>query len=329
MSTTNDILVVAEHDGGQVKKVALELTTKARMLSGALGGAVIAVAVGPGAAATADRLGAYGAGTVYVGEDEAYAKYSIAPAAASIAALVEQVKPKLILFSATPTGKDIAARVAAKTGAGIVANGLDVTFNDGGFNVATAIFGGTLNVTSGFTSEGPNIVVLRPNAVAPEQVGGTAKVEALSAPIPQEALLAQIIDSVVEAGAQAPLEEAAVICSGGRGVGGPEGFDVVRALADELGGVVGASRAAVDAGWIPYANQVGQTGKTVKPQLYVACGISGAIQHKVGMQTSSYIVAINKNPDAPIFQFADCCIVGDLFQVVPELIKEVKKRKQV
>lgn len=327
--STNNILVVAEHNGGQVKKVALELTTKARMLAGGLGGSVVAVALGPGAAATVDKLGPYGASTVYVNEDEAYVKYSIAPAAASIASLVDTVQPKLILFSATPTGKDIASRVAAKTGAGIMANGLDVTLSDGAFQVATSIFGGTLNVTSTFAGDGPNIVVLRPNAVAPEQVGGTAKAEALSAPIPQEALLAKVLDSVVEAGAQAPLEEAAIICSGGRGVGGPEGFDVIRALAAEFGGVVGASRAAVDAGWIPYAHQVGQTGKTVKPQLYVACGISGAIQHKVGMQTASYIVAINKNPDAPIFQFADCCIVGDLFQVVPELIKEVKKRKQV
>ena len=329
MSTTNDILIVAEHSGGQPKKVALELATKGKMLADKTGGSVVAVALGPGAAAVADRLGSYGASTVYVNEADTYVQYSIAPAAATIAALVQKLNPKLILFSATPTGKDIASRVAAKTGAGIMANGLDVTFSDGGFQVATSIFGGTLNVTSGFTGEGPNIVVLRPNAVAPEQVGGTAKVEALDAPIPQEALLAKIIDSVVEAGAQAPLEEASIICSGGRGVGGPEGFDVIRALAAEFGGVVGASRAAVDAGWIPYAHQVGQTGKTVKPQLYVACGISGAIQHKVGMQTSSYIVAINKNPDAPIFQFADCCIVGDLFQVVPELIKEVRKRKQV
>jgi electron transfer flavoprotein alpha subunit len=328
VSTTNDILIVAEHEGGQAKKVALELATKAKMLAGGTGGSVYAVALGPGAPAVVDRLGPYGVGTVYVNDAETYAQYSIGPAAASVAALVEQLKPKLILFSATPTGKDVAARVSAKVGAGIMANALDVTYKEGGFNVLTSIFGGTLDMTKTFVGDGAAIVVLRPNAVAPEQVGGTAKAEALNAPVPPEAMLAKVIDRVVEAGAQAPLEEAAIICSGGRGVGGPEGFAAIESVAEVFGGVVGASRAAVDAGWISYSHQVGQTGKTVKPQLYVACGISGAIQHKVGMQTSSYIVAINKNPDAPIFQFADCCIVGDLFQIIPELVTEVKKRKQ-
>jgi electron transfer flavoprotein alpha subunit len=326
--STNDILILAEHNGDQLKKVALELTTKAKKLAEDRNGNAIALVLGPGAAGAAEKLGSYGADVVLVNEDKNYADYYIGPAAGTLAAVIAERKPGLILCPGTPSGKDIAARAAAKTNAGIITNVLDVAFKNGGFEVAVSIFGGSFNVTKTFVGDGPAIVLARPNAFVPEQLNGAGKVEILNAPIAKEELLVKIIERVVEAGAQAPLEEAAVIVAGGRGIGGPEGFEMLDELAAEFGGVVGASRAAVDSGWISYPHQVGQTGKSVKPQLYVACGISGAIQHKVGMQTSSYIVAINKNPDAPIFQFADCCIVGDLFQIVPELTKEIKKRKQ-
>jgi electron transfer flavoprotein alpha subunit len=326
--STNDILILAEHESGQAKKVALELATKAKQLAAKCGGSTIAVALGPGAAGTIQKLSTYGADSILVNEDQKFLDFSIGPAAGTMAAVIEERKPKLILCPATPIGKDIASRAAAKTGAGIISNAVDVEFKDGGFEVTVSIFGGSITVTKTFVGDGPAIVLVRPNAFTAEQINGEGKVENLNAPIAPEAMLAKIIDRVVEAGAQAPLEEAAVIVSGGRGIGGAAAFEMLKELADEFGGVVGASRAAVDSGWISYPHQVGQTGKTVKPQLYVACGISGAIQHKVGMQTANYIVAINKNPDAPIFQFADCCIVGDLFQVVPELTKEIKKRKQ-
>lgn len=325
--STNDVLIYAEHDGGQVKKIALEVTTKAKRVAGELGGSVLAVALGPNASQTVAKLGEYGADKVFVSEDEAYVKYSIGPAASALSSIAAETKPRLIIMSATATGKDIAARVAAKTGGGIIAAALDVAVKDGDVRVLTSVFGGALDVSKAFAGDGPGIVLLRPNAVAPEAVGGAASMETIAAAIPARAMLAKIVDRVVESVGQAPLEEAVVVVAGGRGAGGTEGFALLQTLANEVGGVVGASRAAVDVGWIGYSQQIGQTGKTVKPMVYFACGISGAIQHKVGMLTSNYIIAVNKNPEAPIFQFADCCIVGDLFEVVPELLKEVKKRR--
>ncbi len=329
MSTTNDIWVFVEQENGEPKRVALELATKARELAGALGGTSAAVALGPGAAGAAKKLGIYGAATVFVSEDEKLAKYSITPQAQVLADLISQRNPRLVLFPATPTGKDVAAQVSARLGAGVLTNAVDVSLRDGTFTSIAPAFGGTIDVVSTTVGDGPQIVAVRPNAFLPMQVGGEAQVVAIDVPVKQDSLLAEIVDTIVEAGADAPLEEASCIVSGGRGIGGPENFKVISDLAKELGAVVGASRAAVDAGWISYPHQVGQTGKVVKPNLYIACGISGAIQHKVGMQTSKVIVAINKNADAPIFEFADLGIVGDVLEIVPKLTEEIRKRKQM
>ncbi len=223
--------------------------------------------------------------------------------------------------------RDVAGRVAARLGCGLIANAVEVGAKDGAITAIKPAFGGALQVTSSFVGEGPHLLVARPNAFIARSLGSQAEVEEIPASLDERALLARVIEQVAGSAATVSLEEAQIIVSGGRGLGGPENFRLIQDLAEVLGAQVGASRAAVDAGWIPYAHQVGQTGKTVKPALYIACGISGAIQHKVGMQTSGLIVAINKNPDAPIFQFADLGVVGDLFHVVPQLIQEVKKRK--
>lgn len=329
MGTTNDVWVFVEHNNGAPKKIALELATKARELAAALGGSTAAVAFGPGAAATAERLGAYGASKVYAAEDEAFANFYVTPHAKVLADLVREKQPKLLLFGSTPNGKDVAARLAAKLDLGIIVNAVDVNVANGQLVALKPAFGGALNVNSAFVDGRTSVLLLRPNAVAPVQVGGTASVEKAAAALADSDLLSKVVERVEEPGAAAPLEEASIIVSGGRGLGGPEPFAMLRQLADALGGTVGASRAAVDAGWIPYSHQVGQTGKTVKPQLYIACGISGAIQHKVGMQTSSYIVAINKNGDAPIFSFCDLGIVGDLFKIVPALAEAIQQRKQM
>ncbi|MBI4321126.1 MAG: electron transfer flavoprotein subunit alpha/FixB family protein [Chloroflexi bacterium] len=328
MSATNDIWVFVEQEGGEPKKVALELSTKARELASALGGTAAAVVLGPGAAGIAKKLGAYGAATVMVSEDDKLAKYSITPQAQVLADLIDEKKPRLVLFPATPVGKDVAAQVSALVGAGVLTNSVDVSIRDGAITSTAPAFGGSIEVTSTTGGGATQIIAVRPNAILPQQVGGEAQVVQIDIPVKDQSLLARIVDTIVESGAEAPLEEASCIVAGGRGIGGGENFKVIEDLAKELGAAVGASRAAVDAGWISYPHQVGQTGKTVKPNLYIACGISGAIQHKVGMQTSKVIVAINKNADATIFEFADLGIVGDVFEIVPKLTDEIRKRKQ-
>jgi electron transfer flavoprotein alpha subunit len=325
---SNDIWVFVEHDKGEPKKVSLELATKAKELADALGGSSAAVAFGPGAGSTAKKIGLYGAGTLYASEDEQLVKYSITPQAQVLADLIAEKKPRVVLFPNTSVAKDVAAQVSAKIGAGVLTNAIDVALKDGAITSLAPAFGGSIEVTSTVVGDATQFIVVRPNALLPQQVGSDAQVVSISANVKDNSLLAQVIDVVIESGADAPLEEAAVIVAGGRGVGGGENFRVLDDLAKELGAAVGASRAAVDAGWIQYPHQVGQTGKTVKPNLYIACGISGAVQHKVGMQTSKVIVAINKNPDSPIFEFADLGIVGDMFDIVPKLTEEVRKRKQ-
>ena len=292
-----------------------------------LGGTAVAVALGPGAKSAADKLGNFGVTKLYASEDARFTEYCVTPHAQVIADLMKENAPRLLMLPATPGSKDIASQLQAKARLGLIANVVDATVQDGGVQVKVPIFGGSLETTKTWAGNNTAVMLVRPNAFTPAQDSGKAKVEDITVGIANESLLAKIVERVTEAGADAPLEEAAIIVSGGRGIGGPEHFDVIESLAKALGGAVGASRAAVDSGWIAYSHQVGQTGKTVKPALYIACGISGAIQHKVGMQTASTIVAINKNPDAPIFTFCDFGIVGDLFEVLPKLTEEVKKRK--
>ena len=312
--------VASGGDGNTVKKATLELLTAARAL-----GEPSAVVVGaPGVAATVkDTLGEYGAAKVYVAESDEIAGYSVAPKAEALAAVVAQASPAAVLISSSPENKEIAARLAFKIGSGILTDAVAVD-SDG---ATQSIFGGAITVQSTVRTGVP-VVTVRPNSYAPEPAPAAAEEVAVEVALSDSAKAAKILDSVVEEkGSRPQLSDASVVVSGGRGIGNADNFAIIEKLADSLGAAVGASRAVVDAGWVPHTMQVGQTGVTVSPQLYIAVGISGAIQHRAGMQTSKTIVAINKDPEAPIFELADFGVVGDLFQVAPQLAEEISKRK--
>jgi electron transfer flavoprotein alpha subunit len=321
-----EVLVLAEHTGsGEVKKVTLELLTAARRL-----GSPSVVWTGPGSDAGIARLGEYGAEKVYVADSPDFASYVVAPTAELLARLVAEKSPAAVLVAGTTEGKEVAGRLAVKTGSGVLTDAVNVTAGGGGGPVAEQPnFGGAITVHSSVRAGTP-VIAVRPNAVTPEASPGAAAVEAVSFTSSDAARAAQVSERVVaERGARPDLTEAQVVVSGGRGTGSAEGFKVIEELADALGAAVGASRAVTDAGWYPHQFQVGQTGKTVSPQLYVAVGISGAIQHRAGMQTSKTIIAVNKDPEAPIFEIADFGVVGDLFTVVPQLLDEIGKRKEI
>ncbi|MEU6035770.1 electron transfer flavoprotein subunit alpha/FixB family protein [Actinomadura sp. NPDC047616] len=314
-----EILVLVDHVDGEVKKVTLELLTLARRL-----GEPAAVWVGPGYEGAKDRLAEYGAAKVYVAADEELTSYVVAPKAALLAQLVQNGSPGAVLVSATGEGKEIAGRLAVKTGSGVLTDVVDVAE---GFVGEHSIFGGAI-IAHAKVTKGTPIIAVRPNSIAPEAAPAPPAEEQVSVTLSDTDKAARIVEKVVqEKGERPDLTEAAIVVSGGRGVGGAENFKIIEDLADSLGAAVGASRAATDAGWYPHQFQVGQTGKTVSPQLYVAVGISGAIQHRAGMQTSKTIVAINKDPEAPIFELVDYGVVGDLFQVAPQLTEEINKRK--
>jgi electron transfer flavoprotein alpha subunit len=247
-------------------------------------------------------------------------------AADRIAGVLEADKKEFIFVGAGPDGRDVAGALSALTGWGILANTTAAAWADGGPTIDMSVFGGKLTTTSAFT-DATGIVTVRPNVVTAEPAASAGSVEKVKPVGDLTQPLVAVVERVAEAGAAAPIEEARIIVAGGRGVGGPEGFKLVEEIAEELGGAVGATRAAVDAGWIPYAQQIGQTGKIVKPQLYLALGISGAIQHKVGMQTAETVVAVNRDPDAPIAEFADLVVIGDLFEVGPALLTELRARQ--
>lgn len=319
----NKILVVAEQRAGILKKVAFEMLGAGTELAGALGGSVEAVVLGSGLDGLAEALAQRGAAKVYVADDPSLATYSAEGYCSTLAALFETVEPVIALLGATAMGKDLAPRLAARLGVGLATDctGLEL---DGGRLLATRpIFAGKALARVRLDCD-PQMATVRPNVLpAPEPVAG-AKLEVESVPALTGNVRARVVDLVSAAEGEIDVAEAEIIVSGGRGVAGPEGFAPVTSLAKTLGAAVGASRAAVDAGWIEHAHQVGQTGKTVTPNLYVACGISGAIQHLAGMRTSKVIVAINKDPEAPIFKVATYGIVGDLFEVVPLLEKELQ-----
>ena len=317
----SEILVLAAHDGESVKKVTLELLTLARRF-----GEPAAVWLGPGADAGRERLAEYGAAKVYTAEGDGMTDYVAAPAEV-LAALVAQASPAAVLVPATAEGKEVAGRLAVKIGSGVLTDAVDLTPGDGGAVAEQSIFGGAIIVKSKVTTGTP-IVAVRPNAVAPEASPGAAALEPVSVELSDVAKGAHITERVAQERSERPeLTEASIVVSGGRGVGSADHFALIDGLADSLGAAVGASRAATDAGWYPHQFQVGQTGKTVSPQLYLAVGISGAIQHRAGMQTSKTIMVINKDPEAPIFELADFGVVGDLFKVVPQLTEEIKRRQ--
>jgi electron transfer flavoprotein alpha subunit len=324
---SSHILVYAEHENGRLARSVLEIASKASELGSELGGEVHAVALGREASQTVDRLGKFGIDVLHVGDSSDYEDFLIDPAVEAVASLVNSVQPAAVIFPNTQDGRDIAGRLAARLDTGIVANVIDLTVSRGAIEATETIFGGNYTTTVA-VSGSPAVFMARPNAFHAEERNKTARVEQLAVSIDEAHKRVKRGEITQEDDAPMSVEEAAIIVSGGRGLGGPEPFAMLGELAEAVGGVVGASRAAVDAGWIGYAHQVGQTGKTVKPQLYFAIGISGAVQHRVGMQTADIIIAINKDADAPIFQMADFGAVGDLFQIVPALTEEIQKRKQ-
>jgi electron transfer flavoprotein alpha subunit len=313
-----EILVLVEHDGETVKKVTAELLTLARKL-----GEPAAVWTGPGAEGGHERLAEFGAAKVYVADSPEFDDYVVAPKAELLAQLVAASSPAAVLVPSTAEGREVAGRLAVKTGSGVITDAVGL---DDGLVAEQSVFGGAIVVQSRVRTGTP-IIAVRPNAIAPEAAPGAAAVEPVTITVSDAAKTAQITERVIqERGERPELTEASIVVSGGRGVGGGENFALIEKLADSLGAAVGASRAATDAGWYPHQFQVGQTGKTVSPQLYLAVGISGAIQHRAGMQTSKTIMVVNKDPEAPIFELADFGVVGDLFNVVPQLTEEIERR---
>ncbi|EHR52073.1 electron transfer flavoprotein, alpha subunit [Saccharomonospora marina XMU15] len=316
-----EVLVLVDHVDGEVKKVTYELLTAARAL-----GEPSAVVVGaPGTAGKArESLASYGAAKVYAAESEDATGYLVTPKVDALAAVADQASPAAVLVPATSEGKEVSGRLAARLGSGWLVDAVGVGA-DG--TVEQSVFGGAFSVKAK-AAKGVAVISVRPGAVEAEQAEGAGAEESVSLPAADPAKAARITGVEPVVGGDRPeLTEASIVVSGGRGVGSAEKFEVVEKLADALGAAVGASRAAVDSGYYPAQFQVGQTGKTVSPQLYVALGISGAIQHRAGMQTSKTIVAVNKDPEAPIFEIADFGVVGDLFNVAPQLTEEVAKRK--
>lgn len=319
----SEVLVLVDHAGGEVKKVTSELLTAARRL-----GEPSAVVVGPPGTAAKVRpaLAAHGAAKVYVAESADVADYLIKPSVDVLAALVQRARPAAVLIAASADGKEIAGRLAVRTGSGLLSDVVDLDADGVG---TQSVFGGAFVVRSK-TAAGMPVITVRlggVEAVATEPHGAAVE-ETVEVPAIDPAKVARITGvQPVEGGDRPELTEASVVVSGGRGVGSADNFAVVEKLADTLGAAVGASRAAVDSGYYPHQFQVGQTGKTVSPQLYIALGISGAIQHRAGMQTSKTIIAVNKDAEAPIFEIADFGIVGDLFQVAPQLTEEMARRK--
>jgi electron transfer flavoprotein alpha subunit len=314
-----EVLVLVDHVDGTPKKVTLELLTLARSL-----GEPSAVFAGEGYETAKAALAEHGATKVYVAADPALDAYVVAPKAELLAQIVGSASPAAVLIASSPEGKEIAARLAVKIDSGIITDAVGVSE---GFVADQSIFGGAFTVRSR-VSRGTPIITVRPNSTAPVPAPAEPTEETVTVLLSEVATRAKVLDRVSEKkGGRPELTEASIVVSGGRGLGGGENFALIERLADSLGAAVGASRAATDAGWYPHQNQVGQTGKTVSPQLYVAVGISGAIQHRAGMQTSKTIVAINKDSEAPIFDLVDFGVVGDLFDVVPQLTEEIERRK--
>ncbi|SDQ79381.1 electron transfer flavoprotein subunit alpha/FixB family protein [Actinopolyspora saharensis] len=317
----SEVLVLVDHAGGEVKKVTYEMLTAARRL----GEPAAVVTGGPGSTdKVAEELASSGAAKIYTAESADVDNYLITPQVDVLASLVERVSPAAVLTSASVDGKEIAGRLAVRTGSGLLSEAVDV--NSEGV-ASHSLFGGAYQADAKSASGMPVISML-PGSVEPESGQGSATTESVEVPAVDATRAGAVTGrQPAESGDRPELTEANVVVSGGRGVGSAESFEVIEKLADSLGAAVGASRAAVDSGYYPAQFQVGQTGKTVSPQLYLALGISGAIQHRAGMQTSKTIVAVNKDAEAPIFEIADFGVVGDLFKVAPQLTEEVGKRK--
>jgi electron transfer flavoprotein alpha subunit len=322
-----NVIVFVEHKSGQTRKVTFELASEARKIADALGGKAHAVVLGAGAASLAEQLKNYPLDVIHVSEDPDVDAFLLDPIVDYLEAVAKATGPSIVLVPNTMLGRDVAGRVAARLNAGLTSDVTDFKFENGKVvSIAPKLQGSTITGCA-FKNADYGVATVRPNAFAVQAGGSGAQVAKLEKPAGKS--YAMVIENEVEeASGELGLEEAPVVISGGRGLGGPDPFTtLLKPLADALGGAVGASRAAADAGWVPYSLQIGQTGKIVSPQVYIAVGISGAIQHKVGMQTAGTIIAINRDATVPIGEFADLLVVGDLFQIVPELTNLVQGAK--
>jgi electron transfer flavoprotein alpha subunit len=324
------VWVIAEHLHGQFRRGTLELLGEGRRLADKLGVELWAVLLGDGVGEMGTELFAYGADKLYLAQDPVLAHYRTGPYTDVLAGLINQHKPEIVLISATPQGRDLAPRVAARLSAGLTADctGLDIDESERLLVQTRPAFGGNLMATIVSRHARPQMATVRPGvmkALEPDPLR-TGEIVNIPVHLDERSMLTKIVEIVqLETDGRVNLQDAEIIVSGGRGLGKPENFALIRELAEALGGAVGASRAAVDAGWIPAYHQVGQTGRTVQPKLYIACGISGAVQHLAGMSSADCIIAINKDPAAPIFNIATYSIVGDLFEIVPALTRRLRE----
>ena len=325
MSATKIIAVVAETKEGTVRKSTLEALAEARRLAGEAGGSVAAILIGAAGAGEAERLAQHGADRVVHVEGDALASYAPEAYARAVTVACDALKPEALFFSATAQGKDLAPRAAARLKAGLAGDCVGFAWENGTLTARRPIFAGKAFAKVAWSPARPMVATIRPNTVAPLPPDASRKAAAESLAVGDVKARARVVKFEKSAGEMLDLTEANVIVSGGRAMQGPENFEILRKLCAVLGATLGASRAAVDAGWIDHSYQVGQTGKVVNPTLYIAVGISGAIQHLAGMSSSRTIVAINKDKDAPIFKIASYGVVGDLYQVVPALTEEFAK----
>jgi len=321
----SEVWVYAEHSDGNLKKTSFEALGVGKTLASGLGGDLAAIIVG-GTDEMVSRLGRIGAGKVYQIEGAAHDTYTSEGHAGAIAALAEDKDVAVVLMGCTAQGRELGPRLAAKLETGLAPDCTELTVSDGKVVAVRPVYAGKTMITCKFVST-PQVISIRPNVFLPaeEDPSAGAEVERIASSVDAASLRKVVREVVTSVSARPELTEADIIVTGGRGMGGPDSYSMLEQLADLLGAAVGASRAAVDAGWRDHSDQVGQTGKTVSPKLYIACGVSGAIQHMAGMKTSKVIVAVNKDPEAPIFTAADYGIVGDLFEVVPLMIEEIGK----
>jgi electron transfer flavoprotein alpha subunit len=319
------ILTFAEARDGHLRRASLEVVSEARRLAGPLGATVESVLVGPGSEALAKELAARGADRVRVFEDPALAAYATEAWARALAQTITETRPQVVLLPFTAMGKDLAPRVAARVGAGLASDCVAFEVKDGQLTARRPMYAGKAIATVEWAGE-PQVATLRPNVFPLGPEDASRPVEVVRGTVDTSAR-ARVTATTATTQGKVPLGEAQIIVSGGRGLKGPENFHLIEELAEALGAAVGASRAVVDAGWVDHQLQVGQTGRTVSPSLYVACGISGAIQHLAGMSSSRCIVAVNKDADAPIFKVADYGVLGDLFELLPKLTEAVKAHR--
>ena len=321
------VWAIAEQRDGEIRKITYEIVSEGRRLADALGQELTAVLLGSNVKEKAAALGQYGADKVLVADDPRLDPYTTDAHSAVITQVVKANEPAILLLGASTQGKDLSARLSASVGVAMAQDCTAFSIEDGNLVAIRPVYAGKAYEKVTYENSWPQMATARPNVMSIAEPDGskTAQVEEASFQLDDAGLRTKVVDVVKDESGKVDLTEADKIVSGGRGMKGPENYKILEELADMLGASVGASRSAVDAGWRPHSDQVGQTGKVVSPNLYVACGISGAIQHLAGMSTSKVIVAINKDPDAPIFQRADYGVVGDLFDVVPALTEEVKK----